>query len=137
MNHACATAKPDDSLTQPHAAGWVLVVEDDADLRGLVGLSIQEVTGLEVKLAGDGAQALELLAHSEPALVITDLMMPRVDGHQLYAWLRDQYPGLPVVAMSAAESKSRALAAGFDAYLVKPFELEELCAVLARWVTVA
>lgn len=136
MENACAFAAEAPSAALSHPSGWVLVVEDDADLRGLVALSIEEVSGLQVKAAGDGLQALEQLDGDAPAVVVTDLMMPRMDGGQLLERLRGQHPALPVVAMSAVESRARAMSLGFDAFLVKPFELEELCAVLARWVTV-
>lgn len=117
-------------------AQWVLVVEDDDDLRQLVALSIEELTGLAVRTAADGAEALGEIRRDQPALIVTDLMMPRMDGYQLCEAVREACPGLAVVAMSAAASKAAALSAGFDAYLVKPFEFEELAAVLGRWVSV-
>ena len=113
---------------------WVLVVEDDAQLRQLVALSVNELSGAESRAAANGAEALELLRqYGQPELVVTDLMMPEVDGYQLLDRARSQHPNLPVVAMSAVDSRQEALRAGFNAYLVKPFDLDELAAVLDRW----
>lgn len=131
----------DPSIVSPAAdappAAWVLVVEDDHDLRGLIATSVEEMTGLEVKAAADGQQAVGLIDTAPPNLVVTDLMMPNMDGYALFDWLHGRHPNVAVVAMSAAESKARALAAGFAAFLVKPFELDELGDVLGRWVAVA
>jgi CheY-like chemotaxis protein len=115
---------------------WVLVVEDNAELRQLVGLSIEELTGLEVRAAADGMQAVGQLLQGQPALIVTDLMMPHMDGWQLFDLVRRDHPDLPVIAMSAVESRGRAGQAGFDGFLTKPFELEELGAALARWLSV-
>ena len=136
MDGLTAPAVPEASRQSDDDA-WVLLAEDDANLRNLLVLTVNEVTGLPVKAACDGREALDLLAQSgPPALVLTDLMMPIVDGYGLLEAVRTSYSDMPVVAMSAADSRARALASGFDAYLVKPFELEELCATLARWVAV-
>ena len=118
------------------AAEWVLVVDDNDDLRQLVGLSVEELTGLEVRTAADGMQAVAHMLHGTPALIVTDLMMPHMDGWQLFELVRRDHPSLPVIAMSAAESRGGAVQAGFDGFLTKPFELEELGAALARWLTV-
>jgi len=116
--------------SEPAAEPWLLLAEDDADLRQLLAMTITEITGVVVKAAADGREALELLAQGSPSAVLTDLMMPAVDGYRLLEALRRELPDLPVLAMSAADWRSQALEAGFDGFIAKPFELDELLVLL-------
>jgi PAS domain S-box-containing protein len=107
----------------------VLVVDDNADMR-------HYVTGLlendyAVTVAVDGAAALQLARADPPDLVLTDVMMPRLDGFDLLAALRTDPATLhvPVVMLSARsgeEAAAAGLEAGADDYLVKPFTAREL-----------
>jgi DNA-binding NarL/FixJ family response regulator len=112
----------------------ILVVEDDEGTR----LSIQDYLDLEgyaVMTAKDGWEALERVEALQPQLIITDISMPRVDGYAFLKSLR-QRPAwrlLPVVFLTAhAETRERVRGyqSGCDAYLEKPFELDELGAVV-------
>ena len=101
----------------------VLVVDDSRVIRGVVREALAEV-GAEVLEAADGAEALLQFEASKPDAVISDLQMPGVDGAKLIPLLREKSAGrkVPIVVLSALEdegSRSAALAAGADAYLVK------------------
>jgi CheY-like chemotaxis protein len=105
----------------------ILIVDDDEDARILLvrALSKSSLT-LEVSTAADGLQALELVAHSRPHLVITDVMMPRMNGFDLCTAVRKDpaTATIPVIMLTALEDdrdRQRGLAVGADEYLTKPF----------------
>ncbi|HLH14188.1 MAG TPA: response regulator, partial [Solirubrobacteraceae bacterium] len=89
---------------QPPAAPTVLVVEDDAATRDVLR-RLLEKEGWTVVEAEDGRAALERLAHERPALLLLDLMMPRMDGFELVAELQrhDQWRSIPVVVVTAKD----------------------------------
>src|SRR5207247_5377100 len=106
----------------------ILIVEDDADIRELMKIFL-EADGYRVNLAADGLDAFEQLnAGPRPALIILDLMMPRMDGEQFLEQLRGGcYANIPVIIMSghnAAELKTEELRAAYC--LMKPVEVDQL-----------
>ncbi len=109
----------------------VLLADDNADMREYVRRLL--APRYEVEAVADGQAALETARRRRPALVLTDVMMPRLDGFALLRELRSD-PGLrtvPVVLLSARageESRVGGLEAGADDYLVKPFSPRELLA---------
>src|SRR5438552_3677212 len=111
----------------------ILVVDDTAANIGFL-LDTLSKAGYRVRVAPDGESALEQLHYSPPDLVLLDVMMPGIDGFETCRRLR-QLPNLqktPVIFMTAlsdAQDKVRAFAAGADDYVTKPFQHEE---VLAR-----
>ncbi|MGW4295119.1 ATP-binding protein [Micromonospora chersina] len=110
----------------------ILVVDDNVDMRGYL-VRILSDQGWLVRAVGDGRQALEAIRHETPDLVLTDVMMPHVDGFELVRRLRrDPATGaLPVLVLSAragAEASVEGLALGADDYVVKPFTAAELIA---------
>jgi len=110
----------------------VLVVEDTAALAGSLRRGLGE-EGFEVEVAGDGGGALAALARAPVDVVVLDLGLPDVDGVEVLARLRaggDVVPVLVLTARDAVESRVRALDAGADDYVVKPFSFEELVARL-------
>ncbi|MEV5409016.1 response regulator transcription factor [Thermopolyspora sp. NPDC052614] len=112
------------------AAARLLVVDDEPALREALRSSL-EFEGYRVDLAGDGAEALELLARGTYGAVLLDVMMPRLDGLTACRRLRaggDQVPVLMLTARDAVGDRVSGLDAGADDYLVKPFELDELLA---------
>ncbi|MEO9326057.1 SpoIIE family protein phosphatase [Nocardioides sp. C4-1] len=116
--------------TDGPARARVLVVDDNADMRGyLVGLL--QADGYQALGATDGLHALEVLRADGADLVVTDVMMPRLDGFGLVKAIRDD-PVLtvtPVIMLSARageEGTLEGLAAGADDYLAKPFSAREL-----------
>ena len=105
----------------------LLLVEDCSDLRHLFA-RILERHGHQVYAASDGGEALDLAPVFRPEVVVTDLMMPGVDGLELIRRLREMpdLGGVPIVAMSAAataESERRVREAGAAALLVKPIDV--------------
>jgi DNA-binding response OmpR family regulator len=112
----------------------ILVVEDDPGIRqGIVDFLAFE--GYEVDVARDGEEALRYLRASRPALIVLDLVMPVMNGPQLLASIRAEgiADGVPVAIMTAAMPGASALPPA-DAYLTKPFDLDELLAVVARHI---
>jgi two-component system response regulator MprA len=107
----------------------VLVVEDDEDIAQALQRSLR-MEGYEVRIAGDGAAALEQAGHFLPDLVLLDLGLPKLDGIEVAAALRerDDVPILMLTARDALESRVEGLDVGADDYLVKPFERQELLA---------
>jgi DNA-binding response OmpR family regulator len=107
----------------------VLVVDDEPTVRDVVVQYLRR-DGHEVTEAGDGEQALELLASQTPDLVVLDLMLPGVDGLEILRRLRSS-SDVPVIMLTAlAEERDRVagLELGADDYVVKPFSPRELAA---------
>ena len=111
--------------------GRVLLVDDNADMRGYVQQLLSQYW--DVESVADGIEALEAIRRRRPDLVLTDVMMPRMDGFELLAAIRGD-PGtrdLPVVMLSARageEASVDGLLRDADDYLVKPFTAHELVA---------
>ncbi|MCK1620673.1 response regulator transcription factor [Bradyrhizobium sp. 159] len=109
----------------------VLVIDDEPPIRKLLrmGLTTQ---GYEILEASNGKIALDKLAE-EPALIILDLGLPDVQGHELLRTIRARNEGVPIVVLSSRgdeAGKVQALDLGADDYLTKPFGMEELLARL-------
>ena len=113
----------------PFARPAVLIVDDESRIRRLTA-DFLESRGFDVATAGDGRQALNVMASMQPppSAVILDLTMPEMDGRETLAAIRKQtnVPVLILTALDILSEKRDAFAAGADDYLVKPFALEEL-----------
>jgi len=114
----------------------ILLVEDNHDLRQYIqSLLIHQY---QIKTAENGQVALNYLAHNDqPNLIISDIMMPIMDGYQLLQTLKtsEQFRFLPVIMLTAlanADDKLKALRIGVDDYMLKPFSEEELLARIAN-----
>lgn len=110
----------------------ILVVDDDRAVRESLRRSLQ-FNGYTVQLAGDGQQAMDVLATQRPDAMVLDVMMPRVDGLEVCRRLRGSGDDLPILVLTARDAVSDRVAgldAGADDYLPKPFALEELLARL-------
>ncbi len=111
------------------APNKVLVIDDEPPIRKLLrmGLSTQ---GYEILEASNGKLALELLAQN-PALIILDLGLPDIQGHELLRMIRGRNDSVPIVVLSSRgdeAGKVQALDLGADDYLTKPFGMDELLA---------
>lgn len=112
----------------------ILVVDDDPAIRLLVSSSLKQ-WGYSAIAAENGKEAQQQIEEYQPHLIITDISMPEMDGYKLIEWVR-QHPTfrlLPVMFLSArtdTEGRIRGYQVGGDAYLAKPFELNELYAVV-------
>jgi CheY-like chemotaxis protein len=126
---------PISSLEQQMSAR-ILIAEDYDDNRELLRLML-ESAGYQVRETRDGRELLEA-ARSEPFdLVLIDLSMPHLDGFGALSELRAgdgtrSLPCVAVTAFAAEQDRLRAFAAGFDAYIVKPFRSRELLEVVER-----
>lgn len=117
-----------DAMLVAMARPVVLYVEDEPTLCTLVEFWLVEA-GFDVRIAGDGVEALEAIRADRPDLVITDAMMPRMSGDELVEVLRDdpEFATLPIVMATAAASplrRQRMVERGCFAVLGKPFDEE-------------
>ncbi len=118
----------------------ILNVDDEPLNRAMVSVLLRKM-GFEVREAPDGRQALQLAQSWSPALILLDLAMPGMDGLEVLARLRadERGPRVPVIMLTAhafADERQRAFAAGADDFVRKPFRLDELLQVIARFVRV-
>ena len=111
----------------------ILIVDDDGDLRTLLGLCFLR-RGHSIVVASNGAAALECLAVHQPDLLVTDVNMPVMGGLELLRHVRaNGHRDLPVIVLTArSDQRVAAAAAGADAFLVKPIPLRELAEVAER-----
>jgi two-component system, OmpR family, response regulator MprA len=109
----------------------VLVVEDDGEIAEVLRRSLR-LEGYDVKVAGDGVNALQESSLFEPDAVVLDLGLPRLDGIEVCRRLRSEkdVPILMLTARDGVEARVEGLDSGADDYLVKPFERQELLARL-------
>jgi CheY-like chemotaxis protein len=117
-----------------HTPQQVLVVDDDEGIRELVAMALSSA-GYEVMCAADGAVALELLTTSRPAVILLDMLMPKVDGWK-FAQLYEQRPGphAPIIVLTAAhDANARAAEIKAAASLTKPFRLDALFACVEQY----
>ncbi|MGN0692633.1 MAG: response regulator transcription factor [Oscillospiraceae bacterium] len=106
----------------------ILLAEDDTNLRNALTKALQNA-GYTVSEAADGKEAYEKFCDRQFDLVITDIMMPVMDGNELTAEIREISEDIPILMLTALEAiddKERGFNAGADDYLVKPFALKEL-----------
>lgn len=122
------------------AGASILIAEDNADMRGYLQRLLSK--HFIVETAPDGAVALSRLRETRPDLLLTDVMMPNMDGFELLAVVRQDptLADLPVIMLSARageEAKIEGLDAGADDYLIKPISAAELKARVGAAITVA
>jgi PAS domain S-box-containing protein len=110
----------------------VLVVEDDPDARRFVSRVLEECKA-EVTAVGSAAEALNVLSHFRPHVLVSDIGMPRTDGYELMRAIRGRTPkeggltpALALTAYASTEDRSRALAAGYQLHLAKPVDPGDL-----------
>ncbi len=113
----------------------ILLVEDEVSIAELVTEILQEA-GYEVVVAWNGREALDLLGARHPDLVLSDVMMPLVDGRDLCNMVRsgDGTRGVPVVLMSALQESAVRGSCDYSAFVRKPFEVDTLLATVAQLV---
>lgn len=106
----------------------ILVVEDDTNLRKLMTTVLRQ-NGYTPFAAQDGMQALEILETEHIDLIVSDIMMPNLDGYSLITALREANYTLPILIVTAKErfaDKQKGFQAGTDDYMVKPIDLNEM-----------
>ena len=102
----------------------VLVVDDERAILKLLERLVEDL-GCEPVLACSGTEALEILGADQVDVVLTDIVMPDIDGRTLAMRVNEAYPSVRVIAMSGTE-KPQTGESPFDGFLRKPFELDEL-----------
>jgi len=133
---ATSPASEEEPLLPSLAGVRVLVVDDELDARELVKRVLEE-QGASVGIAASGEEALGILETSETDVLVSDIGMPGMDGYQLMRRIRAEEPAgkhIAAVALTAfarAEDRKRALLAGYQSHLSKPFDIAELVIVVA------
>ena len=115
-------------------ADRVLVVDDEQSLRKVLAATLQR-EGYEVQVAVDGEEALAALDRDGADVVVTDLVMPRMDGLSLLRKVVARHPDVPVIVVTAhgrVDSAVEAMKAGAFDFVTKPFENAELKAIIAK-----
>jgi two-component system cell cycle response regulator len=114
-----------------------ILVIDDNPVNLKLASEVLLAEGYRVVRADDAEQALTLLAHQMPDVILTDIALPGMDGLELTRTLKSdaRYRHLPVIALTASAMKgdeARVLAAGCDAYIAKPLDTRQLSASILR-----
>ncbi len=114
----------------------LLLVDDEPGLREAVQAYLED-SDFKVEVASNARDGWELLQQCNPDLVISDIMMPQVDGYQFLKQVREdpRYKALPVVFLTAkgmTSDRIQGYQAGCDAYLSKPFDPDELVAIITN-----
>lgn len=115
--------------------GDVLIVEDDPDLLSLVAMILRDA-GYDVAAAEDGLQALARIEERMPGVILLDMRMPVMNGWEFAREYRARFArAAPIVVVTAAEdARARAQEIGADAWLEKPFDLDDVVRTVARFL---
>ncbi len=106
----------------------ILIIEDDTRVAELLQRGLQE-QGFFTTIAYDGLSGKKLMQQNDYALIITDIILPKMDGLDLCKYIREAKPHTPIIMLTAlgtTDDKVEGFDAGADDYLVKPFEMREL-----------
>lgn len=128
-------------LGSPTRAGsfpTVLIVEDNED-NLLLLVHTLEVLNCQTLTATNGESAIALARQHQPDLILADIMLPTLDGFELIAQLQrwpetQEIPMIAVTAMARVEDQERIMAAGFREYLSKPYLLDDIQALVDRYI---
>lgn len=115
----------------------VLVIDDDEEIRTLVSAMLERA-GHKPEVASSGGEGLRMFGQKKAHLVLTDINMPGIDGHEVIAALRVLHKDVPIIAMSGGseiakdELLLKASRMGASEVIMKPFEFEQLAGAVAR-----
>jgi len=120
----------------------VLIVEDEPNNRAILKTLVEDFLEVRAVVADDGQQALQAVERERPDVILLDLMMPVMDGLTLARQLKgDQATAtIPIVALTAlarTQDERLAMEAGCDAFIAKPFDLEDVERVIRRYLDTA
>ncbi|MBE0469839.1 MAG: response regulator [Methyloprofundus sp.] len=116
--------------------GKILVAEDNSINQEII-LELLDQLGLEVYLAENGKQAVEMVTEQTFDLVLMDKQMPEMDGYEATRKIREFNQSIPIIALTAdamSDEKAKSKAAGLNDYLTKPVDYQQLIKVLAQWL---
>lgn len=121
------------------ANALVLIGEDEPDNQVILQTVVESLVGARAAVAGDGLAVLACVERERPRMILLDLMMPGLDGFQVTRHLKGDpaTAAIPIVAVSALarpDDREAALAAGCDDFVRKPFELDDLEAVIRTYL---
>ncbi len=127
--------------TQMEYSTKILVVEDDAAIRRILEYQLQKA-GYQVLTAEDGESGLHMAREHSPDLVLLDVMLPRLDGHEVCRRIRQDYkisqtPIIMLTARSSVKDRVAGLAQGANDYLMKPYDQEEMLVRVNNTLTLA
>jgi len=106
----------------------ILIIEDDTEIREMLSLGVRSY-GYDVDMAADGSTARELLTENKYGVVITDLVMPDVEGTELISFIKDVSPDSKIIVMTAHASVKVAkecVGKGASSFVIKPFSMEQM-----------
>jgi len=132
----------DESRLKTRHAGCPILLVEDEPINQEITVAMLEDVGLQVAVASDGMEALQLAAGNDYRLILMDMQMPRLDGVEATRRIRQQdgHRQTPIVAMTAnafTEDRQRCEAAGMNDFIAKPFLPEHLFALLLKWLDAA
>lgn len=107
----------------------VLLVEDEPDV-ALVAATVLEGAGHHVTVASDGKEGLDIALQEQPELVVSDFMMPRLNGLEMIERLRQAGFTRPIILTTAIPEDHLPLRPGYDVYLAKPYGMRQLLSVV-------
>jgi len=127
----------EESSAQDGLAGLKVMVIDDSKTIRRTAETLLRKEGCEVITATDGFEALAKIADHRPAIIFIDIMMPRLDGYQTCALIKNNelFRGTPVIMLSSKDGlfdRARGRIVGSEQYLTKPFTREELLGAIRR-----
>jgi DNA-binding response OmpR family regulator len=112
----------------------ILLVEDEPQIRQFVSGALED-EGFTVTTAVDGLEAIELARRDRPALVVLDMMLPRLPGQAVAAAIREIHADVPILVVTAdGHAEAKAAQVGAFAYLAKPFDIDQLLALVSQVV---
>ena len=111
----------------------ILVIDDEISIVEMLSAFLEE-EGWQVTTASNGQEGLERLANAHPALVVSDVMMPVLDGRELCRRMQadPRYRSIPVVLMSAVRTATSLAGCRYAALVNKPFELDKMLQTITR-----
>jgi two-component system, cell cycle response regulator DivK len=117
----------------------VLIGEDEPDNQVILQTVVESLVGARAAVAGDGLAVLASVERERPKMILLDLMLPALDGFQVARQLKGDPAtrAIPIVAVSAMarpDDREAALAAGCDEFVRKPFELDDLEALIRKYL---
>lgn len=131
----CSLGSDDQSVAQ---LPLVLVVDDNEDNLSLLAFLVEQLD-CQILTAVDGKTALDLMECHQPSLILLDMMLPDLDGLEVLSRIRQnpvnaKIPVIAVTAMARPQDRERILSAGCDEYVTKPYNVDEIDALMRRYL---
>ncbi len=125
-----------------HDGKKILIVDDEVFIRVLLMQTLEELEeqGVELLVAGDGQEALDLTFAEQPDLIFLDVMMPHFSGYEVCRRVKEKFPAVHIILLTAkgqAVDKVQGTEAGADDYVTKPFDPDDIVARAAKILGIA